>query len=279
MDKTTRTKVFTLIGLLVAILMFSSVMYSQIPTIEDVKLTTSSFKGEVEHDTDEKIPSGSSSYTYSATGAYLQLMDEISTELLLKKISDNLADSCRSYVQNAFVTNVVNTSSNIMRKGNWTPQIMKNVKESCLLAQGLRNADKGDKSKLGTYLSTVDKYFQALSVVASSNHYGGVEHAKSVISRSKQFLAEKSLKSCSSLITSLSSASSKLYAAHLAYVKNAHTEDACNDFVGMADIYGMSVQQAESAISSVREALNSKKKEEVKASIASSLDEVDDDNW
>ena len=56
MEKSTKTKLIILFGLIVAVLLFVFVMYSQITVIEDVELTTSSFQDEIVIEIKEMIP-------------------------------------------------------------------------------------------------------------------------------------------------------------------------------------------------------------------------------
>ena len=105
MEKSTKTKLIILFGLIVAVLLFVFVMYSQITVIEDVELTTSSFQDEIVIEIKEMIPDDTKCRTYART-QYEQIVDEIMTETLLGKLDKSVEDSCILVANKAIVTNM-----------------------------------------------------------------------------------------------------------------------------------------------------------------------------
>ena len=276
MNKTVKTKVFTLIGLLCAILIFSVFMYSQIPVIEDIKLETSSFKSEVEHDTDSLIVNNINFYAISA---YNQLVDEIVTESKLKKIDDTVAEGCFSCIELAFADNVLTVSSKYLNKRNWTKGSIAELLRNNKFAYELKYPTKSQKEQFAKNKQIAENFFQAYSIVNSCDTYRGVEEAKTKIEKSKLFIADSNLAPCDSLLHELSQVPTRLYNVHLNYVNRACNEDICNEFANNAPIYGKASNDAEKDIAKTRDIINNKRIKELTDQMKVDTELVDDFNF
>lgn len=276
MNNAVKTKVFTLIGLLCSILVFSVCMYSQIPVIEDIKLETSSFKSEVEHDTDSLIVKNINFY---ATSAYNQLVDEINTESKLKKINDSVAMECFVCIESAFAENVLVVSAKSFKKRNWTKGAIGELLRNNKLAYQLNYSTKQQKEQFAQNKQIAEKFFQAYDIINSCDIYVGIEKAEILIKNSQLFIEDSNLAPCDSLLSELSQVSSRLYKAHLNYVKNLCDEHICNNFVANVDKYGVSKDDAEKDIAMTRDIINNKKIKELTNKIKDVTEQVDDYNF
>lgn len=275
MDKAVKTKVFTLVGLLCTILIFSVYMYSQIPVIEDIKLEISSFKNEIKYDTDSLILKNINMY---ATSAYHQLVDEIITESKLKKIDDTVAEGCFACVESAFAENVLLVSSKSFKKRNWTKGAIAELLRNNKLAYELKYPTKSQKEQFAKNKQIAENFFHACGIVNSCNIYVGIDKAKKMIENSRLFIEDSNLAPCDSLLSELSLVSRNLYKAHLNYVNKTCNEDICNDFVANAKMYGVSENDAEKDIKKVRDFIE---QERIRVIIGELdvINKVDDNNF
>jgi hypothetical protein len=290
MKKSTTGKVLILIGLIVAIIVFMGVMYSQVSTISDVTLTTSSFVDEVKIDVENKIPTENTFSNFSAKKVYQQLMDETKTELLLNKIDLTENSKCQEIIQSAYSNYVINATQNILSSGKWSTSIMNEVKENNLLISSFAYCSSGNKNVAISNIHVVDDYFDALSICTQSRSYRGIDSAKSIIDKANSFLSKSTLKPCSELMTKLRSIKSELFDSHLSHVKyvvancGRNTMDgneACDNLVDNASLYGKSSSEVESLLADERRKLEQKVVEIVKQdqSVQKEIESVNEDDW
>ena len=187
MEKSTKTKLIILFGLIVAVLLFVFVMYSQITVIEDVELTTSSFQDEIVIEIKEMIPDDTKCRTYART-QYEQIVDEIMTETLLGKLDKSVEDSCILVANKAIVTNIDNVSNYIMKNGNWGGGILNTVESNCQFALSKDGVTESQKKALNTYINTIGKYRSAVNVCGASHRYNGEEANRSLMEKANTYL-------------------------------------------------------------------------------------------
>lgn len=276
MEKTTKIKLYILSGLVMAVIAFVCVMYSQITIISDVTLTTSSFKEEILHDAKENIPPGGSSFALSQ---YRQICDEIVTENMLGKVSKELKDSCLSIANAAIVKNISNVSRHIMKSGNWNSEKLASIESNCKFALSMHAASSSQKNSMEKILSTIKKYRDACSICSASHRFNGEEGNKNIIEQANTYIGDAALQSCHELINNLQSVRSNLYQAHLAHVKALRTNEACDGFINMASIYGKSASELRYDISSISTEISKKEKEQSWDDVQQMVEDVDENDW
>ena len=278
MEKSTKTKLIILFGLIVAVLLFVFVMYSQITVIEDVELTTSSFQDEIVIEIKEMIPDDTKCRTYART-QYEQIVDEIMTETLLGKLDKSVEDSCILVANKAIVTNIDNVSNYIMRSGNWSNVILNTVESNCKFALSKNSATESQKKQLNTYINTIGQYRKAIVVCEASHRYNGEEANKSLIEEANSYLSDTSLHPCKDLISNLHEVKNNLYNAHLAYVKSVRTNEACDGFLNMASVYGRNKEEMKNAISTITSEILQKEKRQAVVEVESFVNDVNEHDW
>lgn len=278
MEKSTKTKLIILFSLILAVLLFVFVMYSQITVIEDVKLTTSSFQDEIVIEIKEQIPDDTKSRSYART-QYEQIVNEIMTESLLGKLDKSIEDSCMLVANKAIVTNIEHVSNYIMRSGNWSNAILNNVESNCQFALSKNSATESQKKKLNTYINTVSKYRKAIVVCGASHRYNGEAANRSLVEEANSYLNDASLHPCKDLISDLREVKNNLYNAHLAYVKSKRTNEACDGFINMASDYGRKKEEMIDAISAITDEIRKKEKKEAGEEVKTLVNDVNENAW
>ena len=192
MQTESKKKLRILLGLFLAIACFVVVMYSQIPTIPDIKLETSSFYDEVVGDVNRQIPSDAKSF--KPVSSYSHIANVIEVEFLLGKINAEQKETCYKYAQTAVVECVKHASASVINSGKWNSQNMSEVYNNCGIAIGLRFCPSADKPVLTRYRNIVTNYRDAMDVISSSHTFINVERSKQLIESAKKYLADENMK-------------------------------------------------------------------------------------
>lgn len=284
MTSRTKRKVGIVLSVVFVLLIFMLVMNSRLENYVNPVVDCQPFDSLFMDEVGRAIPYAGESTEFKYSVKYHQMSNEVTTELLLGKITDSVALACRESLFRSYVSYVKGVSQNILSSGEWNHGNMSQVQSQCNELITSRFCTTDDFDVLADNLNITDKYFRAVSLIGMSHTFLSVNRVEALCSQARELQVDLDLQICDSLLLELDGVLSNLYEAHVNYVRETIASSnstagnlALDQLRSVAGEYGKSIYDVNTDLYQDIKLLELKSRDEAEKEINKRMSQIDED--